>query len=147
MKKKSIGSMIFSAGVLTLFAPVSIKAAGLEVETSDVITVVKNCIPYVAVFLAIVVALIVICVIARKFELKKKKIVRGQSLCVGVLAFVVMLNFLCVGPLKTLLDVVGNPARQVSDDTKKEAEEMARLGEEWPDLLNRLTGQYHIIDM
>lgn len=31
--------------------------------------------------------------------------------------------------------------------TKKEAEEMARLGEEWPDLLNRLTGQYHIIDM
>ena len=31
--------------------------------------------------------------------------------------------------------------------TKKEAEEMAYLGEEWPDLLARLTGQYHIIDM
>lgn len=31
--------------------------------------------------------------------------------------------------------------------TKKEAEEMAYLGEEWPDLLARLTSQYHIIDM
>ncbi len=31
--------------------------------------------------------------------------------------------------------------------TKKEAEEMAYLGEEWPDLLARLTGQYHITDM
>lgn len=31
--------------------------------------------------------------------------------------------------------------------TKKEAEEMAYLGESWPDLLARLTGQYHITDM
>lgn len=31
--------------------------------------------------------------------------------------------------------------------TKKEAEEMAYLGESWPDLLARLTSQYHIIDM
>lgn len=31
--------------------------------------------------------------------------------------------------------------------TRKEAEEMAYLGEEWPDLLARLTNQYHIVDM
>ena len=31
--------------------------------------------------------------------------------------------------------------------TKKEAEDMAYLGESWPDLLARLTSQYHIIDM
>ncbi len=30
--------------------------------------------------------------------------------------------------------------------TKKEAEAMAYVGEEWPDLLNRLTGMYHIVD-
>lgn len=31
--------------------------------------------------------------------------------------------------------------------TKKEAEAMAYVGENWPDLLNRLTGEYHIVDM
>lgn len=30
--------------------------------------------------------------------------------------------------------------------TRKEAEAMAYIGEEWPDLLNRLTGMYHIVD-
>lgn len=124
MNKKFMGSMIPGAGLLTLFAPLSVRAAGLQVETGDVVSVVKNCVPYIAVFLAVAAALSVVCVIARKFEQRKKKIVRGQSLCFGFLAFVVMLNFLCTGPLKTLLDVVANPAKQVSDKTKQEAEEL-----------------------
>lgn len=124
MKKKSMGSMLLSAGLLALFAPAPVWAAGLQVETSDVVSVVKNCIPYVAVFLAIAAALVAVCVIARKYEAKKKKMIRAQSLCAGILAFVVMLNFLCMGPLKTLLDVVANPAKQVSDQTKQEAEEL-----------------------
>lgn len=122
MKKKSMGSMLLGAGLLLVSVPV--RAAGLQVETSDVVSVVKNCVPYAAVFAAVAAALIAVCVAARKFEPQKKKMVRGQSLCVGFLAFVVLLNFLCMGPLKTLLDVVANPAKQVSDKTRQEAEKL-----------------------
>ena len=49
-----------------------VSAAGLEVQTSDVITVVKNCIPYVIGMLAVIIIAIAVAVAAKKQDLKKK---------------------------------------------------------------------------
>lgn len=112
----SLVTMVFMGGI-----PVA-HAAGFEVQTSDVISVLRNCTPYLVVFAIVLIGAVVICVLARKFEVKKKKLVRGEALVAVILALAVTLNLLCLGPLSSLLDVVANPAEEISEESRTEAE-------------------------
>lgn len=110
--------------LLAGFLPMQVKAGPLEVETSDVITVVTNCIPYIAGFAAIAMMAIIVSILVRKQEIHKRKFIRGQALVVSILSFVIVGNLLCEGPLKSLLDVVANPVKQISDETRADANEL-----------------------
>jgi len=121
--KKGFHFLIASLAVIALMGGIPVAhAAGFEVQTSDVIAVLSNCIPYFVFFGVVLAAAVVACVLAGKFEARKKKLIRGESLMAILLALAVTVNLLCLGPLSTLLDVVANPAGQISEESRKEAE-------------------------
>lgn len=123
MKKERSKALLFGS-LLAFLLPTQVKAGQLEVETSDVITVVTNCIPYIIGFAVVAIIAIIISILARKQEVKKRKMIRGQAIAASILSLVVVGNLLCVGPLKSLLDVVANPVRQISDATRADANEL-----------------------
>ena len=124
MKRKVGVSSLISIGALLALYVTPVSAAGLEVQKSDVITVLKNCSPYFAAFAVVLVAAIIFGIVCRKFESGKKVMLRGQTVVVTLLVFVVMLNQICMGPVSTLLDVVVQEKGEVEEDTEKEAENL-----------------------
>lgn len=123
MKKESGKALLFGS-LLTCLLPTQVKAGQLEVETSDVITVVTNCIPYIIGFAMVIIIVIIISILAKKQEISKRKMIRGQAAVVSILSLGIAGNLLCAGPLKSLLDVVANPVKQVSDETREEANQL-----------------------
>lgn len=122
MKKGSrLITAVLAAGILAGMTPVA-HAAGFEVQTSDIISVLSNCVPYLAFFGVVLIAAVVACILAGKSEAKKRKLIRGEALAAILLALAVMVNLLCVFPLSTLLDVVANPAGEISEQSRVEAE-------------------------
>lgn len=124
MKKKRMFGVLFGIVLYGAAFSVPVRAAGLEVQESDVIAVVQNCVPYLAVFAAVLVAAVLFGVFCRKLEKRKKKMLRGQAIVVTLLALVIVLNQICLGPVSTLLDVVANPVAEVSDETRAEADSL-----------------------
>lgn len=122
--KKVKTKVLLMAALIVCSLPLQVKAGQLEVETSDVITVVNNCVPYLIGFAVVAVIAIVISILARKQEVRKRKMIRGQSLVACIIALVVVGNMLCVGPLRSLLDVVANPVKEISSETRAEANEL-----------------------
>lgn len=122
--KKEISRALLFGSLLAYLLPTQVKAGQLEVETSDVITVVTNCIPYIIGFAVVAIIAIIISILARKQETKKRKMIRWQALAASILSFVIVGNLLCTGPLKSLLDVVANPVKQISDETRADANEL-----------------------
>ena len=76
--KEKLRTIFLSSSVSLLCFTSKVSAAGLEVQTSDVITVVKNCIPYVIGMLAVIIIAIAVAVAAKKQDLKKKFMIRKQ---------------------------------------------------------------------
>ena len=132
MKKKNIFLKGFACtSLMVLFFALPVQAAALEVQTSDVITVIKNCIPQIAALVVILAAFVVFCVICRKYEKRKRKFFRAQALIVTLLAIVVVINQLCLGPVSTLLDVAVQVKEEASEESLKEAENLITgIGEE-----------------
>lgn len=122
MKKTLRLSLMFLAAVVLMGGIPVAHAAGFEVQTSDVIAVLNNCVPYLVFFAVVLIAAVVVCVLVRKCETKKKKLIRGEALAAVILALTVTLNLLCLGPLSTLLDVLTNPAGEISEESRAEAE-------------------------
>lgn len=124
MKRKIVlKSLISIVALLAVFA-VPVSAAGLEVQKSDVITVLKNCIPYLAVFVVILIAAIIFGIVCRRFDAGKRGMLRGQAVVITLLAFVVVLNQLCLGPVSTLLDVLVQEKGEATEETAAEAENL-----------------------
>ena len=119
------------AALLTVFSALPVQAGGLEVQTSDVITVVKNCIPQITALVIIVAAAVAFCIFCRKYDRKKRAFLRSQTLIVALLAVIVVINQLCLGPVSTLLDVIVQEKREVSGASLEEAEALiTEIGEE-----------------
>lgn len=70
--KEKLRTIFLSSSVSLLCFTSKVSAAGLEVQTSDVITVVKNCIPYVIGMLAVIIIAIAVAVAAKKTGFKEK---------------------------------------------------------------------------
>lgn len=122
MKKRLNMITAFLTAVLLMGGIPVAHAAGIEVQTNDVVAVLSNCIPHLVFFAVVLIAAIAVCVLAKKLGADKKKLVRGEALVAILLALVVTVNLLCLGPLSTLLDVVANPAGQISEESRTEAE-------------------------
>lgn len=122
---KKIG-LLFTITFVTLFLTKPVQAQGLEIQMSDVITVLKNCLPYLIALVCVLMVGIIVSIRLKKFEKKKRKFFRWQTLFGTITSAIVTLNLLFLGPLSTLLDVVVNPIATVKDSTKKSAESLVK---------------------
>lgn len=124
MKRKIVlKSLICMVALLALYVN-PVYAAGLEIQKNDVITVLKNCAPYLVVFIVILIAAVIFGIICRRYDVKKRIMLRGQAVIVTMLTFVVIVNQLCLGPVSTLLNVVVQEKGEVTEETKEEAEDL-----------------------
>lgn len=124
MKRKGILKSLIGISALLAVNVTPVSAAALTVQKSDVITVLKNCMPYLAVFAVVLVAAVIFGVVCRRYDVKKRKMLRGQAVVVTVLTFVIVVNQLCLGPVSTLLDVVVQKKAEVTEESKTEAENL-----------------------
>lgn len=126
MKNRKKTKLFYLVVIVMMICTIStpVHAAPLTVQMSDVWLVVRNCLPYLIVFGIILIGAIIFIVVCKKYDNNKKKMLRGQAIIATFLAFVVVLNAICVGPAKTLLDVVAVSKKEVSEETKEEAKSL-----------------------
>lgn len=131
--KKKFAALLSVIAFLICFTliPLNANAAGLEVQMSDVWTVVKNCIPYLSVFVVFLAVVIIALFKFRNKEKPLKKLIHGEAVIAIILALIVTLNAVCLGPVSSLLDLVFTPVGQVDENTANEAKSLiTELGEE-----------------
>jgi len=77
----------------------------LKVNMSDVISIVKLCVPYLIFFAVVLAAAIIVMAAVRKHSKSKKYIIRSQAVVAIVLAFIIAADFICLGPMSTILSL------------------------------------------
>ena len=99
----------------------------ISFEMEDLIGVLQGLIPYFVVIGAALLAAIVITVLAGKMPKPRKKLTRSLSWLAALLAIVVTVNAICLGPMSALLNLVGGAQvpTVVSEALAAEAEESA----------------------
>lgn len=93
----------------------------LNINISDVISILKLCVPYLIFFGVVLLAAIVVMVIVRKFTKAKKYMFRWQAGVAIGLALVITANLICFGPMATIISLAtGNGV--ISADTTVQAQ-------------------------
>ncbi|MCD8342350.1 MAG: glycoside hydrolase family 3 C-terminal domain-containing protein [Clostridiales bacterium] len=92
----------------------------LTINMSDVIDVAKSASGYLIALGIILVLGIVAMILCRKWDKAKKFMVRAQSGAIMILALVLIINLICVGPMSSLLALVSGEGT-ISDESVEEA--------------------------
>lgn len=93
----------------------------LEINLSDVIGVIQSCIPNLIFFGIVLIAMILLIVFSRKKEIALKSLLRKEAVAVILLALVITLDTICLGPLSTLITLAtGNGV--ITEESNQEAE-------------------------
>lgn len=103
----------------------------LEININDVIGVLNSCKPYLIAMACILIAVVIAFIISRKIEKVKKYLVRSQALICGLLAIVLVVNLILVGPMSTLIGLAtgsGQVTQETADEAGKTAEEISGEG-------------------
>ena len=95
----------------------------LSVNMDDVMQVVSNIQNYLIAFGVVVVVALIAMFAAKKLPKAKKKMVRAQSGVAILLALVIVVNLICIGPMSTMLDLVSGEG-SISEETSAEATEL-----------------------
>ena len=95
----------------------------ISFEMEDLIGVLKGLTPYFIAIGAALIAAIVISIAVKKLPKEKKKFVRGETWMAALLAVVLVVNLICLGPMSALLNLVGAAPTPtvVSEELAKEA--------------------------
>ncbi|MGI5930000.1 glycoside hydrolase family 3 C-terminal domain-containing protein [Pseudoflavonifractor sp.] len=102
----------------------------LKLNLNDILAVLQTCVPHLIALAVILVVLLAVMVAVRKLPQAKKRMIRGTSGVAMVLALVIVLNTICVGPLSTLLDLVSGHGT-ITEASAAEANELCvNLAEE-----------------
>ena len=104
----------------------------LELNMSDVISVLNSCRPYLiglAAFIVLAAAVMIVC--SRK-PARVRKLIRGNALLAIVLGILAAVNLICTGPMSTLLSLAtggsGTISDEITDSTNEHTREIAREG-------------------
>ncbi len=97
----------------------------LEINWSDVISVLNTVTPHLVAIGVALVAAIVVTVIAVKAPKNTRGLIRGTGWVAALLAVLIAVNMMCTGPLASLLtSVAGKPVPVVEDATAQEAADL-----------------------
>ena len=79
----------------------------ISFEMEDLIGVLKGLTPYFIAIGAALIAAIAISIAVKKLPKEKKKFARGETWMAALLAVVLVVNLICLGPMSALLNLVG----------------------------------------
>lgn len=95
----------------------------LDINWSDVMSIIDLIIPYlIAIGVAIVLG-IIITVAVMKVKEPRKYLIRSQARVAVLIAIVVIVNLICTGPMSTLLSLVSGSG-SITAETQASAEEL-----------------------
>ena len=105
----------------------------ISFEMEDLIGVLQGLVPYfIAIGLALAAA-IAVSIAVKKLPKAKKKCLRGETWMAALLAIILVINLICIGPMSALLNLVGSvpTPTKVSDALAQEASAVAlKIAEE-----------------
>lgn len=95
----------------------------LNINWSDVISVLQSIRPYLIAIAAAIIITVVVSVAVRKMKKTKKYLIRTQIFTAMVLVIILSVNLMCTGPLATLLSLISGTGT-ITEETQAEAEEL-----------------------
>lgn len=98
---------------------------------SDVIAVIKTCLPYIITIAAVLAAAVIISIICRKKAKHQKRFIRVSAWSAGFMAIVLTLSVICMGPMSTLISLTmlkGTIEDKTAEEAKELCEEIADEG-------------------
>lgn len=98
----------------------------IELNMSDVISVLNTCKPYLIGFGVVAVLAIIAMVACGKLPKPKRNLIRGQAAVAIVLALVVVVNLICTGPMSTLLSLATGGSGTIPDEITAQTNEHTR---------------------
>lgn len=103
----------------------------LDINISDVVAILKLCVPYLIFFGIVLVIGIIAMIACRKLPKYKKFMIRRQSFIAILLALVIAVNLICYGPMSTLIGLATGSGT-ITEESSARAEalgtEIAREG-------------------
>lgn len=88
----------------------------ININMSDVISVLSSCRPYLIVLGIILVIAIAVMIVCMKCKKELKKLIRKETGIAMILAVVITANLICFGPMSTLLTLSFGGSGTISDD-------------------------------
>lgn len=103
----------------------------LEINIADVVNVLNMCKPYLIGFAVILVVVLITVIAACKAEKTKRKLIRSEAGIALLLALVIVLNMICLGPMSTMISLAtgnGTITDETADESTELVEEIADEG-------------------
>lgn len=104
----------------------------LAINMADVINVLNTCKPYIIAFSAVLVLAVIVSVAVIKVKNKAaRKLIRSQAGIAVILAFVIVVNLICFGPMSSIISLAtgnGTIQEETSEEATMLVEEIAKEG-------------------
>ncbi len=104
----------------------------IELNMSDVVSVLNSCKQYLIGFAAVAVLAVIAMIACGKAPAKVRKLVRGNALLAILLGALAAVNLICTGPMSTLLSLAtggsGTIPEEITENTNEHTREIAREG-------------------
>lgn len=92
----------------------------LQINIDDVLKIVNLCVPYLIGLAVVIAAAVIVMVACRKKKRAVKYLIRRQGLMAVLLAFVIVVNLICWGPMSSLISLATGSGT-ISEETSNEA--------------------------
>ena len=93
----------------------------LNLNMSDVMSVIESCKGYLIALAAVIVLGIVITVLCRKLKYPVRRLARAECWIAVILAVVILMNMICTGPLKGIVSLAASGNGEISEESTEEA--------------------------
>lgn len=95
----------------------------LDINISDVMSILKLCVPYLVFFGVVLVAALIAMVLCKNLHKSKRFMVRCQSGVAIVLALILTVNLICFGPMSSILSLASGKG-VISPETSAQSESL-----------------------
>ena len=102
----------------------------LSINMSDVMNVLNSIKSYLIAFVVVLILAIVVMIAVGKQPKATKRLIRGEACIAIVLALLIVVNLICTGPMRTMLELVSARSDLSAETTAEATELVSKIVEE-----------------
>lgn len=102
----------------------------LSINMSDVMNVLNSIKSYLIAFVVVLILAIVVMIAVGKQPKANKRLIRGEACIAIVLALLIVVNLICTGPMRTMLELVSARSDLSAETTAEATELVSKIVEE-----------------